>query len=85
MGKQEAEYAHTSRTELLTHEEIARMIGTSRETVTRLLADFKKRHFIDVKGATFPIKNMRRQPQHCHSCQNGRSLIYGFSCNRNLI
>src|SRR5947209_738462 len=27
---------------LLTHEEIAQMIGTTRETVTRLLSDFKK-------------------------------------------
>ena len=28
----------------LTHEEIAQMIGASRETVTRLFADFKKKH-----------------------------------------
>ncbi len=37
---------------LLTHEEIAQMIGTTRETVTRLLSDFKRRKIIDVKGST---------------------------------
>jgi len=37
---------------LLTHEEIAQMIGTTRETVTRLLSDFKRRKMIDVKGST---------------------------------
>ena len=38
---------------LLTHEEIAQMIGTTRETVTRLLSDYKKRRLIDVKGSNF--------------------------------
>jgi CRP/FNR family transcriptional regulator len=37
---------------LLTHEEIAQMIGTTRETVTRLLSDFKRKKLIDVKGST---------------------------------
>ncbi|HEX2832830.1 MAG TPA: Crp/Fnr family transcriptional regulator [Thermoanaerobaculia bacterium] len=37
---------------LLTHEEIAQMIGTTRETVTRLLSDFKKKKMIDVKGSS---------------------------------
>lgn len=37
---------------LLTHEEIAQMIGTTRETVTRLLSDFRRRKIIDVKGST---------------------------------
>ena len=41
----------------LTHEEIAQMIGTSRETVTRLFADFKKRQLVQVKGSTLIIKN----------------------------
>jgi CRP/FNR family transcriptional regulator len=40
---------------MMTHEEIAQMIGTTRETVTRLLSDFKRRHVIDVKGSTFLI------------------------------
>ena len=41
----------------LTHEEIAQMIGTSRETVTRLFADFKKQQLLQVKGSTLIIKN----------------------------
>lgn len=40
---------------LLTHEEIAQMIGTTRETVTRLLGDFKKKKLIDVKGSTLLV------------------------------
>jgi CRP/FNR family cyclic AMP-dependent transcriptional regulator len=39
----------------LTHEEMAQMIGSSRETVTRTLAAFKKRHLIEQNGATFII------------------------------
>src|SRR5205085_952780 len=35
----------------LTHEEIAEMIGTTRETVSRLFADFKKRQLLEVKGS----------------------------------
>jgi CRP/FNR family transcriptional regulator len=42
---------------LLTHEEIAQMIGTTRETVTRLLSDFKRKKIIDVKGSTVFITN----------------------------
>jgi CRP/FNR family cyclic AMP-dependent transcriptional regulator len=38
---------------LLTHEEIAQMIGTTRETVTRLLSDFKRKKLISVKGSSF--------------------------------
>ncbi|HEV8660259.1 MAG TPA: Crp/Fnr family transcriptional regulator [Thermoanaerobaculia bacterium] len=40
---------------LLTHEEIAQMIGTTRETVTRLLSEFKRRKVIDVKGSTVNV------------------------------
>jgi CRP/FNR family transcriptional regulator, cyclic AMP receptor protein len=36
---------------LLTHEEIGQMLGTTRETVTRLLGDLKRKHFIDVSGS----------------------------------
>jgi CRP/FNR family transcriptional regulator, cyclic AMP receptor protein len=42
---------------LLTHEEIAQMIGTTRETVTRLLSDFKKKKMIDVKGSSLFVLN----------------------------
>ena len=38
-----------------THEEIAEMIGTSRETVTRLLAELKRRQIVQVTGATLLI------------------------------
>lgn len=41
----------------LTHEEIAQIIGTSRETVTRLLAEFKRKKFASLKGSTLLIHN----------------------------
>lgn len=41
----------------LTHEEIAQMIGASRETVTRLFADFKRKQYLQVKGSTLIIKS----------------------------
>jgi CRP/FNR family transcriptional regulator, cyclic AMP receptor protein len=39
----------------LTHEEIGQMIGSSRETVSRLLAGFKKQHLIQQSGSTLVI------------------------------
>ena len=36
---------------LLTHEEIGQMLGTTRETVTRLLGDLKRKRIIDVNGS----------------------------------
>lgn len=39
----------------LTHEEIAEMIGASRETVTRLFASFKRKRLIEVHGSTLVI------------------------------
>src|SRR3974390_1201287 len=41
----------------LPHEEIAQRIGSSRETVTRLLADFRKKQLLQVMGSTLVIKN----------------------------
>ena len=41
----------------LTHEEIAQMIGASRETVTRLFGEFKRKQFLQVRGSTLIIKN----------------------------
>lgn len=41
----------------LTHEEISQMIGASRETVTRLFGEFKKRQLLQIKGSTLIIKN----------------------------
>jgi CRP/FNR family transcriptional regulator len=41
----------------LTHEEIAEMIGTTRETVSRLFSDFKKKQLVQVKGSTLIFNN----------------------------
>lgn len=41
----------------LTHEEMAQMIGASRETVTRLLGDLKKKDLIRLEGSTLVIRN----------------------------
>jgi CRP/FNR family transcriptional regulator len=49
------ESAHLKLT--LTHEEIAEMIGTTRETVSRLFSDFKKKQLLQLKGSTLIIRN----------------------------
>jgi CRP/FNR family cyclic AMP-dependent transcriptional regulator len=49
------EPAHVKMT--LTHEEIAEMIGTTRETVSRLFSDFKKKQLLQLKGSTLIIRN----------------------------
>jgi CRP/FNR family cyclic AMP-dependent transcriptional regulator len=41
----------------LTHEEIGQMIGSSRETVTRLLAGFRRQHLIQQNGSTLVVPN----------------------------
>lgn len=41
----------------LTHEEIAQIIGSSRETVTRTFSDLKKKNLLIVKGSTLTIKD----------------------------
>jgi CRP/FNR family transcriptional regulator len=40
-----------------THEEIAQMIGSSRETVTRLLSEMKRRELIRLEGSILVIPN----------------------------
>jgi CRP/FNR family cyclic AMP-dependent transcriptional regulator len=40
-----------------THEEMAQMIGSSRETVTRLLTDMRRKELIRIEGATLVIPN----------------------------
>lgn len=42
-------------TVLLKHEEIAQMIGATRETVTRTLSDFRRQKLIEVRGSTFIV------------------------------
>jgi CRP/FNR family transcriptional regulator, cyclic AMP receptor protein len=41
----------------LTHEEMAQMIGSSRETVTRLIGDLKRKELIRLDGSTLVIQN----------------------------
>ena len=41
----------------LTHEEIAQLIGTSRETVTRVLGEFREHHLAQLRGSTLLIQN----------------------------
>jgi CRP/FNR family cyclic AMP-dependent transcriptional regulator len=41
----------------MTHEEMAQRIGSSRETVTRLLADLRKKHLIRLDGPTLVIRD----------------------------
>ncbi len=43
----------------LTQEEIAQLVGTSRETVSRVLGDFRRKGWLRVKGATWSILNKR--------------------------
>jgi CRP/FNR family transcriptional regulator, cyclic AMP receptor protein len=42
---------------IMTHEEMAQMIGASGETVTRLLSKLKKKELIRLEGATLVIRN----------------------------
>jgi CRP/FNR family cyclic AMP-dependent transcriptional regulator len=41
----------------LTHEEIAALIGTTRETVTRTLSEFKSNHLVAMQGPNLMISN----------------------------
>jgi CRP/FNR family transcriptional regulator len=44
----------------LTHEEIAQLIGSSRETVTRCFAELKRLNLIAVKGASVVIRDRNK-------------------------
>src|SRR5450432_387853 len=50
----------------ITHEEIAEMIGTTRETVSRLFSDFKKK-LVQVKGSSLVISNKPALEKMVHS------------------
>lgn len=39
------------------HEEIAQMIGTSRETVTRVFSHFRKKNLVAIRGSTLTVKD----------------------------
>jgi len=40
---------------LMTHEDISQLIGTSRETVTRMLKDFREKKIISVRGSSLTV------------------------------
>ncbi len=41
----------------LTHEEIAQLIGSSRETVSRTLSEFKRQNLLELNGSTMLLRN----------------------------
>ena len=41
----------------LTHEDIAQLTGTTRETVTRILSEFKRKNIVELKGSNLTIHN----------------------------
>ena len=41
----------------MTHEEISQLVGTSRETITRLLSEFRRNEMAELKGSTLIIRN----------------------------
>ena len=51
----------------LTHEELAQLIGSSRETVTRILGDFKRRGVVELHGATLVIRDQAALENLCTS------------------
>jgi CRP/FNR family transcriptional regulator len=40
---------------LMTHEDISQLIGTSRETVTRLLKEFRQKKILSIKGSSLTV------------------------------
>jgi CRP/FNR family cyclic AMP-dependent transcriptional regulator len=42
---------------VLTHENIAQLMGTSRETITRILSEFRKKDIVELKDSTLIIHN----------------------------
>ena len=41
----------------MTHEEISQLIGTSRETTTRLLSEFRRHDLAELRGSMLIIRN----------------------------
>jgi CRP/FNR family transcriptional regulator, cyclic AMP receptor protein len=41
----------------MTHEEISQLVGTSRETITRLLSEFRRNEMAELRGSTLIIHN----------------------------
>jgi CRP/FNR family transcriptional regulator len=53
------------------HEEVAQMIGSSRETVSRLFVEFKKRNLAELDGSTLYVRDRER----LHLIATGKTLI----------
>jgi CRP/FNR family transcriptional regulator, cyclic AMP receptor protein len=51
------EDVHERVTLTLTHEEIGEMIGATRETVTRILASFKRKKYIEIHGSSLVLQD----------------------------
>ena len=51
----------------LTHEEVAEIIGTTRETVSRLFSEFKKKQLMQMKGARLVIRSRFALEKICQS------------------
>jgi len=49
----------------LTHEEMGQMIGASRETVTRLLGEFRNKQLIQLNGSTLIVSNRAELESLC--------------------
>jgi CRP/FNR family transcriptional regulator len=41
----------------LTHEDIAQIVGANRETITRILSEFRKKHLVELRGSILSIYN----------------------------
>jgi CRP/FNR family cyclic AMP-dependent transcriptional regulator len=41
----------------MAHEEISQLVGTSRETITRLLSEFRRNEPAELRGSTLIIRN----------------------------
>ena len=59
----ESDSAHSRVTLTLSQEEIANRIGSSRETVSRLLASLKRKQLIDLRGSTLVIQDKKALQQ----------------------
>ncbi len=60
---------------VLTHEEIAQLIGSTRETVTRILSEFKKNRVLEVAGSSLLIRNraaLENLVQHSRQAREAR-------------
>jgi CRP-like cAMP-binding protein len=55
----EEEETETRIHSLMTHEEMAQRIAASRETVTRLLSNLRKKHLIRLDGPSLIIRDRR--------------------------